>query len=203
MSITGLGLKESKRLAICLVCLLACAYALGGAPPEKSKQYHNENFDFCLQFPSTWTYQESFTRNGAGFAPKDGSFAVMHASISVGAHTDQPSETGTPQTVDQNIQAVAESLRKYDAAVDIQILKREELTLQGLPARTVTLRYRNSQSGEDRFLKDINLVDDKNIVYFLELECHPNDGAALLPVFDRIVKSLRLACRKNSPRMVN
>lgn len=188
--------KESKKLAVCLLCLLAVCPYTSGARPNKSKQYYNKNFDFCLALPSTWTYQESFTRNGAIFAPSNARTFSRQPQITVGAHIDQPSEQGDrPQTLDENVQSGIDSLRKYASAEGLRITKREDLVIQGLPARIVALQYEDTKSNEQWFSKDLNVIDQRHIVYFVELKCHPKDAAALERIFDALVRSLRLQCK--------
>lgn len=176
--------------------LIVCAASTPDNEHRPNHRYFNVNFHFCVDIPSTWSYGESYTRNGATLAPKDKQAFLLPPRINVGAHANQPSENdGRPQTLDENIQSVVTSLREYASATDIQIIKTEDLTLQGLPARVVTLQYRDSQSHEQWFLKDLNLIDQRNIVYFLELKCQTKDAVALSAVFDSMVKSLRLGCK--------
>lgn len=189
------GIKKSKQLAICLLCLVAWACALDGAPANRSKQYYNKNFDFCLQFPSTWTYQESFTRNGAIFAPSDARTFSRQPQITVGAHINQRfEENGPSQTLEDIFNSGVHSLREYDRADEITVVAKKNLTIDGFPALATTIQYK--QSGKEWFDKDVNLIDKKQIVYFAELKCHPKDAAVLEAIFDAAVRSLRLQCSK-------
>jgi hypothetical protein len=166
---------------------------------QKQKSYSNKNFDFCINVPSNWSYGESLTRNGATLTPNDSRGFSVPPRITVGAHANQPSETEhRPQTLDENIQSSIDSLREYGAATDIRILKKEEITLQQLPARVITIQYRDSQSGHEWFVKDVNLIDRENIVYFAELKCSPKDAAVLEPIFDALAHGFHLQCRKKA-----
>jgi len=166
---------------------------------QKLKRYYNKNFDFCVEFPPNWTYQESFTRNGATFAPSDRRAFSLPPQISVGAHIDQPSENeDRPQTLDENVQSGIDSLRRYGLAEDLQITRQEDLVIQGLPARMVALQYRDPKSNKQWFSKDMNVIDQRHIVYFVELKCHLQDAGSLEPIFDSLVHSFRLQCRGKS-----
>jgi hypothetical protein len=185
---------------VCCLCIsVVCASISADDKSQEQKSYSNKNFDFCIHFPANWSSSESYTRNGATLAPNDATAFSLSPRITVGAHMDQPSQTGNgPQTLDENIQSSVDSLREYGSALDIQILKKDAITLQHLPAGSITLKYRDSHSGDEWFVKDVNLIDHKNIVYFAELKCHPKDAVALESIFDALVQSLRLQCKRKT-----
>ena len=196
-----MGAKKFQLIVWC-VCIAASACIFAGDEPRTSKLYYNKNFAFCVDSPADWSYADSFTRNGAIFAPKRLGGVSLPPRISVGAYVDQPSESGNgAQTLDENIQSSIESLRKHGSAIDVLILKTKEIILQNLPARSLTLEYRDAKSGQQWFKEEIDLMNEKKIVYFLELECSPKDAAPLQAVFDSLIHSFRLKCdRKGETR---
>jgi hypothetical protein len=166
---------------------------------QEPKSYFNKNFEFCVHFPSDWSSSESFTRNGVTLAPDKQTAFSLPPRITLGAHVNQPSKTGNgSQALDENIQSYVDSLREYGSAVDVQILRKDEITLEGLPGSRITLKYRDSHSGKEWFAKDVNLIDRNNTVYFAELKCHPKDAGALESIFDALLRSLRLQCKGKS-----
>jgi hypothetical protein len=186
-------------MVCCLSISIVCASISADDKSQVQKLYSNKNFDFCIHFPGNWSSSESYTRNGVTLAPNNASAFSLPPRITVGAHIDQPSQTSNgPQTLDENIQSSVDSLREYGSVSDIQILKKDVMTLQRLPARAITLKYRDSHSGDEWFVKDINLIDQKNVVYFAELKCHPKDTVALESIFDALVQSLRLQCKRKT-----
>lgn len=176
-------------------CLLACCLFTMAAMGQT--KYMNRNYDYCIQVPQGWSGGESFTQNGAILTPRNSQTYVLPPRIAVGARANQPSEQAgdRPQTLDEMIQMEVDSLQKYGSAKDLHIIQQKQLTVMGLPARAVTIQYTNSQSRAQWLLEDMNVVDQKNVVYFVELKCHPKDAATLGPIYDMIVSSLRLHCK--------
>jgi len=183
-----------RQLTYCILAGATISAAAGGQA-TKQQTYFNRNYKFCVRVPANWSQGEPFTRNGAVLSPNDTKAFSAPPRITVGAYPDQPSETeDRPQTLDENIQSVVNSLKQYGSAVDIRILKNDKETLQNLDAQTISLQYRESNTGQEWFTKDVNLIDGHRIVYFVELKCHPKDAGALESIFDDVVKSLRLEC---------
>ncbi|HWZ55756.1 MAG TPA: hypothetical protein VNZ63_06770 [Verrucomicrobiae bacterium] len=193
-------MRRFLQSMVCFLCISAmCASISADDKSKDQKSYANKNFDFCIHFPANWTSSESYSRNGATLAPSNAKAFSLPPRISVGARVDQPSQTGNgPQTLDENIQSSIDSLREYGSALDIQVLKKDAITIQRLPARAITLKYRDSHSEDEWFVKDVNLIDHQNTVYFAELKCHPKDAIALESIFDALVQSLRLQCRSRT-----
>jgi len=185
---------------VCCLCIsVVCASISADDKSQIQKLYSNKNFDFCIHLSADWSSSESYTRNGVTLAPNNTTAFSLPPRITVGAHVDQPSQTGDgPQTLDENIQSIVDSLREYGSALDIQILKKNAMTLQRLPARAITFKYRDSHAGDEWFVKDVNVIDQKNIVYFAELKCHPKDAVALESIFDALVQGLRLHCKSKT-----
>jgi len=183
-------------LISCLFIALVCA-AAEDSPGRK--YYANRKFEFCVQRPANWSLSESFTRNGATMAPGNVTAFSRPPRITVGAHMNQPNQSGSePQTLDENVQAIVDSLKEYGAAQDVQVLKKDGLTLQGLRAQAITLKFTDKSSENQWFQKDVNLIDQANTVYFVELKCHPKDAGVLEPVFDELVQSLRIRCNNKT-----
>src|SRR6267154_2613887 len=132
-------------MVYCSCMLVASVSIIADDQAQKQKSYSNKNFDFCINVLSNWSYGESFSRNGATLTPNDSRAFSLPPRITVGAHANQPSEREhRPQTLDENIQSSVDSLREYGAALDIRILRKEEITLQQLPARVIAVQYRDS-----------------------------------------------------------
>jgi len=185
-----------------LCCLSASVLYVAISPVDKAqerKSYFNKNFEFCVHFPSDWSSSEPYTRTGVTLAPDKQAAFSLPPRIALGAHMNQPSQTGNgSQTLDENIQSYVDSLREYGSAVDIQILRKDEITLGDLPGKSIVLKYRDSHSGKEWFAKDFNLIDGNNTVYFAELKCHPKDAVTLESIFDALLRSLRLQCKGKS-----
>jgi hypothetical protein len=189
-----------RRFLQWIVCCLCISFvSVSVSADEKSveqKPYFNKNFDFCIQVPANWFSSESYTGNGVTLAPRKLKAFSLAPRITVGAHINQPSKIGNgSQTLDENIQSSVDSLREYGSARDIQIVKRDAMTVERLPAGLITLKYRDSQSGNEWFVKDVNLIDQNNTVYFAELKCHPKDAVALESIFDALLQSFRIQCK--------
>ena len=191
-------MKKPLQVALSwFLCIATISVAAEKAP--QYQHYVNRRFSYCINFHKTWQLSESMTQNGVTLTPKSAEVFAHLPRISVGAHANQPSQDGRhPQTLDENIQAVVESLKEYGSAENIQVLDQHTSVLQGLPAKTITLRFSDRRSNSEWFLKDANLIDAGNVVYFIELRCHPKDAVILEPIFDELVQSLHIQCKSHS-----
>jgi hypothetical protein len=162
-----------------------------------SKTYRNNNYNFCFDYPaSAWKFQESLSGNGITLTPiREEKFRLV-PSIGASCSVGQPSEKDESQlqTLDQDFQSRLEAMKTGpDAAADILVLSKQVATIQGLPAIISTDRFTKGSPGQTWFEKDILIhTQGDNFTYHLGLMCHPDDAAALLPVFDRVVKSFRI-----------
>jgi hypothetical protein len=158
--------------------------------------YRNEQFSFCIHYPSQWHQSVPFTKNGITLAPRPVKNYILKPTVTIGARINQSSETSDnqPQTLEDIFNSGIRALREYGGVGEVTVLGKEIIRLQGFNALATSIRYRDSDSGNEWFDKDVNLIDQNNVVYFMELKCHPDDAATLLATFDAMVKTLRLTC---------
>ena len=185
-----------KQLTCVLACCCILAASLEAQPPRRKTVYENKNFQFCISVPSGWEGGEPFTQNGIVLAPRSSKLYFRPPQMTIGARVNQPSEQNEqrPQTLKENIDSIIQSLQQYGAAENLQIIKETDATVQGVPARSITLRYRDASSGDDWVVKDLNFIDRGNVVYFVELRFHPRDLDALTSIWEAVVQSLRIHC---------
>jgi hypothetical protein len=180
-----------------LQCLLGLTLAGYAGEPAEWTSYSNSRFAFCVGFPSDWARSEPITQNGITLAPKTAKGFVFRPTIAVGAYRNQPSEqdASRPQTLEELFQTDLKSLRESQKAEQISVVDKQTITIQGLHALASSVRYRDPETGEEWLDRDLNVIDGQNIVYFLELKCHPRDAGRLFPVYEKMLRSLRLGCR--------
>jgi hypothetical protein len=129
----------------------------------------------------------------------------MHAvtpQIMVGAHVNQSSEQDDkkPQTLAETVESIGKDLRQYGAAENLHVINKEVTSLQGLPAQSITLKYRDGRSGKEWMIKDFTIIDKQQIVYFVELKCQPEDTTTMSDVWRAVVRSLHIHCQDAQAR---
>lgn len=183
-----------KFTCFSIYCCVLTASLMGQS--AKRTVYRNKDYQFCVSLPRGWVGGESFTKNGITLTPTNANRYKRAPQITVGARINQPSEQNDerPQTLKEDVDSIIPALREYDAAENVQIIKEIDTTIQMVPARSIALQYRNSRTGEDWSIKHTELIDRKEIVYFIELTCDPKDAEALSVICEGVVKSLRIHC---------
>ena len=196
-------MQSTARAAVLVlgpvIALAAVALGLRGSDSKNSRKYWNERYNFCIEYPRDWARKESFTRNGVGLQPKKPSGLSAVPNIAIGARVNQPSEADQERlrTLEEDFQFMLESLQEQEE--DVAVLSKEKGLLQGLPAITSTIYFIDRRSRRPTFVKDVILKTDYERIYFLSLECHPDDAPSVVPILDKIVESFKLHCRPNKP----
>jgi len=164
--------------------------------PETSwKRYHNEQWGYCVSYPSRWLKGEAF--EGSGIFVKTG--VKKHSrpvgEIDIGALRIQPQnpDQRTPISLTDNFQLHVEGLKKFERAQRLEILERRPIELFGNSALFTKDRYFDPQDGAT-WVDEIVVVDRNGTLYTLELECRSDQLARFEPVFSHFVSTFELEC---------
>ena len=190
--------KGRTIVLICMAVLSLRAPAASSPPfrPETSwKRYHNEQWGYCVSYPSRWLKGEAF--EGSGIFVKTG--VKKHSrpvgEIDIGALRIQPQnpDQRTPISLTDNFQLHVEGLKKFERAQRLEILERRPIELFGNSALFTKDRYFDPQDGAT-WVDEIVVVDRNGTLYTLELECRSDQLARFEPVFSHFVSTFELEC---------
>lgn len=142
--------------------------------------------------------EEAFTQNGVSLTPLDASSFHSPPRIVVGARVNQPSENDETRsrTLQEDSEFGINSLREYGGADEVRILDRQSTKVQGYPALLTSVRYKKGALKEVWQSFDLTILTQDGTIFFIELECHPDDLLKLRPTFEHLQKSFKLRCRK-------
>ena len=99
----------------------------------------------------------------------------------MGTDLPQPPAGKERPTFDELIGVVLESMRP---GVHPQTLERKQMTLDGLPAQFLKLKY--VEDGRP-WIEEIVLIDGEDVVYSMALRCTPDELPSFEPIFREIV----------------
>ncbi|MGH9374960.1 MAG: hypothetical protein ACRD1J_02205 [Terriglobia bacterium] len=178
-----------------LVLAVSCFLALGlisSAATTRTAEYSNRRWGFCIAYPSTWTYYEPFDGSGVELRPITDSDGV----ISLSALPTQPrdSDPSDLQTPLEGIEAGLQYMSASGEAHDLRVMQKHEERFLGHAAATVTFTYRD-RGGVYWLAKEIDFSAPSRVTFHLGLKVPPEETQRFEPVFERVVRSLKLNCR--------
>jgi hypothetical protein len=174
----------------------AAAGKIGEIKPETSwKLYRNKQWGYCVSYPSRWFKAEAF--EGSGMFVKTG--VKKHSrpvgEIDVGALPNMPKDPSrlTPISLIENFELHVEGLKKFQRAERLEVLEKRPINLSGSSALFTKDRYFDPQDGRT-WVDEIVLVERKETLYTLELECRSDQLGRFEPVFSHFVDTFRFDC---------
>ena len=193
-------MRSRKILLSCLAVFLVSAMAEGagqGFKPETSwKRYNNKQWGYCVSYPSRWFKGEAF--EGSGIFVKTGvkkhSRAVGEIDIGALRNTAKDLDPPTPISLTENFQLHVEGLKKFERAQRFEILEKRPIELFGNSGLFTKDRYFDPLDGAT-WVDEIVLVNRRETLYTLELECRSDQLARFEPVFAHFVSTFQLDCR--------
>jgi hypothetical protein len=193
-----------KILLSCLAVLSLWPVAAGteaGFKPETSwKRYRNKEWGYCVSYPSRWFKGEAFEGSGIFVETGVRKHSRPVGEIDIGAlrntarNTDKALDSPTPISLIENFQLHVEDLKKFERAQRFEILEKRQIELSGNSALFTKDRYFDPLDGAT-WVDEIVLVDRRETLYKLELECRSDQLARFEPVFTHFVSTFQFECR--------
>lgn len=168
-----------------VMLLLAVSYAPQSGQ-TKWKHYRNARWGFCLSYPAGWQTDEGFDKAGIAMYPPQNRPAGSESSISVGALPNNRLARGRFNTLDESFSDELDVLREQGAA-EIDVIEKKQVAVKGLVGLQTRIRYREPDTGVLWVEERIAIRTPDEVIHGFELKCHPEEVAALEPVFNSIV----------------
>jgi hypothetical protein len=162
---------------------------------ERWTTYRNANYSFSLSYPARgWRLYEGEDGNGMNLTPLEKSRFRLTPEMGAGGAVGQPSDADEHRcrTLEEDFEFGLDAIRHYDRAQNLILLSKKRARVQGLPAIVRSIRYEDAL-GEVWFDKDV-LIHTRNdwVTYHLGLRCSPADLPALMPIFNKLVRTFRI-----------
>ena len=119
-----------RRRRIIFACLMLCF-----CHTHAQSVYRNRNYGFTVSQPKGWSGSEGLDKNGVEFSPLGA--GASGPEIHVGGRINQPSEMipGKSQTLDEIINSIPDTLKEFEHATKLSVLKRDHIMFAGLGGR--------------------------------------------------------------------
>jgi hypothetical protein len=190
---------RARAYMMLLSCLSALPLAggagnIGTIRPETSwKLYRNKQWGYCVSYPSRWFKGEAW--EGSGIFVKTG--VKKHSrpvgEIDIGANKSEGLHEPTPISLTESFQLHVEGLKKFERAERLEILEKRPVNISGNSALFTKDRYFDPLDGAT-WVDEIVLVERKQTLYTLELECRSDQLARFEPVFSHFVSTFQPIC---------
>jgi hypothetical protein len=180
-----------------LLSLLPAHPSARSIPRQDSawKRYHNEQWGYCVSYPSRWLKGDAF--DGAGIFVRTGvkKYSLPLGEIDVGviaSHSDSASLTQAVSLAD-DFRLHLNGLKKFVRAERIEILEQRPMEFLGSPALFTKERYYDPLERRT-WVDEVVFVHRSNVLYRLELECRADQLERFEPVFTRFVSTFQFDC---------
>src|SRR6266480_3044525 len=145
------------------------AATVEASKPETSwKLYRNNQWGYCVSYPSHWSKGEAF--EGSGIFVKTGlkKHSRPVAEIDIGAFPNPPEDRAhtTPISLIENFQLHVEGLKKFQRAERLEILEKRAIDLSGNSALFTKDRYFDPLDGAT-WVDEIVVVGRNETLYTL------------------------------------
>ena len=190
-------MRMSTALAVApIFCTLVfCHHARAASV----RHYVNQNYNFCIDYPSGWRSVVPFDGNAVELLPPKAQAKGPRTQITVGGQANQPSEGDDTrrQSLEEYWNVQLRAMAEYDKATAIDVIGKKLVTLAGYPALETVFEY---TIGSERWHeRQIALITQSDAVFVLSLWCYPNDVQQLRPIYDSVVRSFRIHCNPKLP----
>ncbi len=162
------------------------------------KRYHNQQWGYCVSYPSRWRKGDAF--EGAGIFVEAGlkKHSRPTGEIDIGVLPDAPpagSAEGAALTLVDDLQAHLDGLKKFERAERMEVLEKRRLDLFGSAALLTKDRYYDPLE-RSTWVDEIVFTHRKNALYRIELECRADQLERFEPVFTRLVGTFQFDCAR-------
>ena len=97
------------------------------------------------------------------------------------------------QALEEDFAGGVGALKEYGHGRNVTILSKKNVEVQALPAIDSSIRYEDSLTGITWFQRRVLIhTRDQGLSYSVGMRCSPADVPALMPLFDRMLKSFRI-----------
>jgi hypothetical protein len=192
-------LSNWKKALFCGLALSSLLAAWGrGAFDQKLdrswKRYKNNEYGYCVSYPSRWIRGEAF--EGAGLFVETGSrkFSRPVGAIDFEAiANEQKDARSLPGILAESLQDHLDVLQKFERAERMEILEKRELQLQGSAALFTKHRYYDPQE-RSTWMEEVLFVDRHDLLYRFEMDCRADQIERFAPVFEYLVGTVQFDC---------
>jgi hypothetical protein len=191
-------LSGSLRRWLLLAVCFANVFCLAQSKPPKSssrtpfaqKKYCQQGGGFCFSYPASWTVLGESMGDGVIVAPQQRLDRELWDEVTVAAVVPPPAENQPPTSIDQVIETAMTNMK--GSGHDPATLQRQEITVAGLPAQMIRIRYHDDGSGRDWIEQLVFIEGPYQEIYSVALKAQPGTISPLESVFDGIVRSWKL-----------
>jgi hypothetical protein len=186
-----------KHAVIGLVLLLfTTASAVG---QSLSRHYFNQNYNFCIDYPSQWQEQVPFDGNAIELTPPEQKLRYPYPKITVGGRVNQPSEQNDTrgETLEEVFDSDLAAIQGWEKARAVKVVEKHWSKLVGYTAIVSDIEY----TIDDQRLHEhqILILTASEAVFEITSTCHPGQMQQFTPVFQGIVRSFRIRCNPRLP----
>ncbi len=128
--------------------------------------------------------------DGVVVAPQQTLDRNLWDEVTVAAVVPPPSEGQAASSIDQIIDTAMKNMR--EGGRNPITLQRQQLTVEGLPAQRIRIRYHDVPSDRDWIEELVFIEGPAQEIYSVALKAQPATIAGLAPAFDDIVRSWKL-----------
>lgn len=172
---------------------------VGAFKPETSwKLYRNKQWGYCVSYPSRWFRGDAFEGSGIFVETGVKKHSRPVGEIDIGALSNPPDDPSQPAPVSltEDFQLHVDGLKKFQRAKRLEILEKRPMDLSGNSALFTKDRYFDPLDGAT-WVDEIVLVNRKETLYTLELECRSDQLERFEPVFTHFVSTFEFDCGKH------
>ena len=188
-------LLSMKRAVIGIALLLAVAASAAGQ--SVSRHYFNQNYNFCIDYPSQWQHNVPFDGNAVALVPPGQNLSYPYPEIIVGGRVNQPSEQDESrgQTLEEIFASELAAIKEYGSFSEIKVIEKRWSGLAGYPALVSDFEYmKDKQHWHEH---QVFILTRSEAVFSISSTYHPNQTQQFMPVFQNIVRSFRIRCNPN------
>lgn len=191
------------RLWAVLGCCAVCPIMQGFKTPSPPKQdrawksYQNLKWGYCVSYPSRWLKGDAFEGAGLFVETGDKKLSKPLGEIDVAALLT-PADSATHAKIADlaaDLETHFEVLKRFVRAERVELLDKHRMELLGNKAIYTKDRYYDPQD-RATWLEELVLVNGKDALFRLELECRADHAERFEPVFAHVVQTFRFDCEK-------
>jgi hypothetical protein len=183
----------------CAVCPILQGFKTPLAPKQDRawKSYQNLKWGYCVSYPSRWLKGDAFEGAGLYVETGDKKFSKPLGEIDVAVLLAPASSAAHAQNADlaSDVETHFEVLKRFVRAEKVELLDKHGMELLGNRAIYAKDRYYDPQE-RATWLEELVLVNRKDALFRLELECRADHAARFEPVFARVLQTFRFDCEK-------
>lgn len=160
---------------------------------DEWKHYTNHRWNFCVDTPRRWSWDEGFDGAGIFAYPPQKARGTDRSGVEIGARYDQPSERNPRrmQTLDEIFSGRPDVL---GGVQNLELAEKKRITFRNSSAIYARMNYQ--LHGERWVAEDISFLTPQGLVYLLEMRCGRKEFGGFHKVFRRMAfQTFRLRCK--------